>query len=174
MKNNAGFTLIELLIVIAILAILAAVVFVSINPLKRFQDARDVTRSSDILSILDAIKIDQVDNRGSYLSSVSAMNAGQWYMIVNGSTMVSGCADNDINCDINVATTSNCVDLSGLITEGYLGEVPVSGSSGVVTWDDGSASGNEGTGYVLKRDTTGIIHIRACESENADDIKVSR
>ena len=44
MKNKQGFTLIELLIVIAIIAILAGVVFVSLNPSQRFKDARDATR----------------------------------------------------------------------------------------------------------------------------------
>ena len=95
-------------------------------------------------------------------------------MIVDGATMVSGCADNDASCDVNVSTTTNCVDLSGLVTEGYLGEMPISQSSGLVAWDDGSGVADEGTGYLLKRESTGIIRIQACESENLDDIKIAR
>ena len=59
-----GFTLIELLIVIAIIAVLAAVVFVALNPLQRFQDARNSRRWNDINSIIDAIRLEQVDQRG--------------------------------------------------------------------------------------------------------------
>jgi len=167
-----GFTLIELLIVIAIIAIIAAVVFVALDPLTRFRDARDSSRWSDVSAILSAIKIDQVDNGGSYLTAIGSMTADQWYMIVNGAMDV-GCDDNDGNCDQTVGSDVRCVNLAGLVTEGYLGDVPIS-PTGVVTWDDGSVDGEEGTGYLLKRDTTGIIHVVACESENTDAISVTR
>ncbi|GAG40306.1 unnamed protein product, partial [marine sediment metagenome] len=49
-----AFTLIELLVVIAIIAILAAVVFVALNPVKRFEDARNTTRSSAVNELLTA------------------------------------------------------------------------------------------------------------------------
>ena len=60
-NNKKGFTLIELLIVIAIIAVLAAAVFVALDPLTRFSDARDATRASDITQILSAIKIDNTN-----------------------------------------------------------------------------------------------------------------
>lgn len=50
-----GFTLIEILVVIALIAILAAVTIVALNPAKAFQDARNSTRSSDINAILNAV-----------------------------------------------------------------------------------------------------------------------
>ena len=49
--QRKGFTLIELLIVIAIIAILAASLFVALNPAKRFQDARDAKRNQDVESV---------------------------------------------------------------------------------------------------------------------------
>src|SRR6056297_330710 len=172
-KNKKGFTLIELLIVIAIIAIIAAVVFVALDPLTRFRDSRDAARWSDVSAVIDAVKVDQVDNGGSYLSSVGSMTAGEWYMIVDGATMVSGCADNDSKCDQDVSTDGNCVDMSGLVSEGYLGSVPVS-PAGEVTWDSGSTAGGGGTGYVIKRETSGIVHVQACESENTGSIAIAR
>ena len=160
--RRQGFTLIELLIVIAIIAIIAAVVFVALDPLTRFQDARDSTRWTDITAVLDAIKIDQVDNGGSYLTAVSGLNAGEVYMI--GTTTGTGC---DLACDVTVTSTSHCVNLDALATEGYIASVPIS-PTGAVTWSAGT------TGYTLQRDSTGILHVRACESENTTDISISR
>jgi len=164
-----GFTLIELLIVIAIIAIISAVVFVVLDPLSRFRDARDAQRWADISAILSAVKLDQVDNGGTYLSAIANMTAGEVYMITDGGG--TDCDAQNAYCDTNVTTETvggdHCVDLSGLVTEGYLGDVPLS-PNGAGSW---SASIS---GYTIQRDTTGIITVRACESENSDEIWVAR
>ena len=162
-QDKKGFTLIELLIVIAIIAILAAVVFVALDPLTRFQDARDASRWSDATSILSAIKVDQVDNGGSYISAVDDAIAGTEYMISNATT-TSGC---NLTCDAAIAAAGDCINLSGLVSEGYIGSVPVS-PNGLGTWTP------EFSGYYLIKSATGIITIGACESENTDSISVSR
>lgn len=64
--KNKGFTLIEILVVIAIIAILAAIVLVSINPARRFQDARNAQRKANVASILNAIQQNMVDNKGVF------------------------------------------------------------------------------------------------------------
>ncbi len=159
--HKKGFTLIELLIVIAIIAILAGVVFVSLDPLKRFQDARDAARWTDVTAILSAIKVDQVDNGGSYLANVTGLTAGTNYMI---GTAVSGC--NAAACT-QVTTSANCVDLAVLSTEGYLGNVPVS-PNGDGAWT------NALTGYYMSRNANGSITVGACDAEGADPITVNR
>jgi prepilin-type N-terminal cleavage/methylation domain-containing protein len=63
-QSNKGFTLIEILVVIGIIAILAAIVIVSINPAKRFQDARNSQRKANVESILNAVQQDMVDHKG--------------------------------------------------------------------------------------------------------------
>jgi len=161
-KNFKGFTLIELLIVIAIIAIIAAVVFVALDPLTRFQDARDSSRWSDVSALISAVKIDQVDNGGAYLTSIGSMSTGTVYMIVDGATG-TGCDDQNAYCDTGVTGDTNCVDFSGLVTEGYIGEVPIS-SDGEGAWLSTI------TGYTIEREDSGIVHVRACESENSDDI----
>ena len=164
MHKHKGFTLIELLIVIAIIAIIAAIVFVALNPLQRFQDSRDSRRWSDINGVLDAIKIDQIDNGGTYVSAVTNATAAEVHMI---GTAGAGCDGQNANCDVNVTSGAHCVDLTALVTEGYLGAVPIS-PQGNGTW---SASL---TGYTMQRDTTGIVTVRACESENTSAISVTR
>ena len=172
LKNNDGFTMIELLIIISIISILALMAFVSINPLNKFRDSRDTNRWSDVSSLLNTIKVNQMDNNGAYLANISAMVADEWYMIVDGSMNI-GCEDNNTNCDIDIAADNYCVDLSPLVTAGYLGDIPIS-PNGLVSWDDGSDNGEEGTGYAIKRDTTGVIHVQACESENTTEILMSK
>jgi prepilin-type N-terminal cleavage/methylation domain-containing protein len=104
-KINNGFTLIELLIVVAIIAILAAAIYVALNPLKRFQDSRDSRRASDINSILSAVKINQIDNKGAFLASINALTVGNIYMI---GTTTTGCT---ATCLTPATSASSCVDI---------------------------------------------------------------
>ena len=64
-NKKRGFTLIELLVVVAIIATLASVVFVALDPVTRFADARNSRRWSDVNSILTAIHEYIVDNDGT-------------------------------------------------------------------------------------------------------------
>ncbi|MFA5099080.1 MAG: LamG-like jellyroll fold domain-containing protein [Candidatus Paceibacterota bacterium] len=64
MKPNS-FTLIELVIVIAILAILAAVVVITMNPAEYMKSARDSARMSDLQTIHSSIGLYQADGKSS-------------------------------------------------------------------------------------------------------------
>jgi prepilin-type N-terminal cleavage/methylation domain-containing protein len=65
-KPKKAFTLIELLIVIGLIAILALVVFILIDPAERFAQARNSQRWSDITTILNSVKHYQADNEGDF------------------------------------------------------------------------------------------------------------
>jgi type IV pilus assembly protein PilA len=66
-SRAAGFTLIEILIVIGIIAILAAVVVVALNPSRQFAQARNTQRESNVATILNAIGQNIADNKGSFV-----------------------------------------------------------------------------------------------------------
>lgn len=53
--RRSGFTLIELLIVLGIIAILAAIVIVAINPTKQLDDAQGSERTSNVTQLRNAI-----------------------------------------------------------------------------------------------------------------------
>lgn len=69
MKNKnykKGFTLIEILVVIGIIAILAAIVIIAINPARQFAQARNSQRTSNVNTLLNAIGQRIADNKGIY------------------------------------------------------------------------------------------------------------
>lgn len=65
-SKNKGFTLIEILVVIGIIAVLAAIVIIAINPARQFAQARNSQRQSNINTILNAIGQNIADNKGTF------------------------------------------------------------------------------------------------------------
>ncbi len=70
--KNKGFTLIELLVVIGIIAILAGVVIVAINPARQFAQARNTDRWSAVNTILNAVGQRLADNKGIFETGCAA------------------------------------------------------------------------------------------------------
>lgn len=73
--KKRGFTLIELLVVIGIIAILAAIVLVAVNPARQFAQSRNAQRQSDTNAILNAVHQYAVENNGSLPAGIPTADA---------------------------------------------------------------------------------------------------
>ena len=161
MKNNRGFTLIELLIVIAIIAILAAIIFVAVDPARRLAEARNADRWSSVNSILNAVLKYTVDHQGSLPSALESATAGTYYAL---GTDGSGC---NILCGAQ-STPAACLNLAPQLVDEYISSIPIDPLGDSV----GADSGN--TDYYILKSANGRITVGACDPERGEIIGVQR
>lgn len=143
--SKSGFTLIEILVVIGIIAVLAAVVLVAINPARQFKLARDSQRQSNVTAILNAIGQNMAENKGIF------------------------------KCDVGLSTTSavisnDLIDLASCLVPTYLSVLPYDPSADGAHFTDGS---DYNTQYYVFQDSLGRVTVGATGEINGD-IEVSR
>jgi type IV pilus assembly protein PilA len=75
MKQKKAFTLIEILIVIGLIAVLAGVLIVALNPARQFSQARNAQRWNNIDTIMGAVISNLTDNRGTFTCAAGTLPA---------------------------------------------------------------------------------------------------
>jgi prepilin-type N-terminal cleavage/methylation domain-containing protein len=145
-----GFTLIEVLLVIAILAILASIVIIAINPGKQFASARDAQRISDVYTILNALHQYALDNEGAFPEGL-------------GVEEMEICRTDSVNCE-------GLLDLAPVTgNQQYLVAFPLDPQC---PQSDANCS-EYGTGYFISLSENGRITVNAYGAENGE-ISVTR
>ena len=151
LKKSRGFTLIEILLVIGLIAILAAIVIIAINPARQFAQARNTQRSSNVNAILNAVHQNMIDNDGIWDCSVA----------LPASTEI-------ISSDV----TGTDVDICSCLVTTYMAEM---------TYDPGSTDNyytdctDYYTGYsIIENTTTGRVTVSAGSAELGETISVTR
>jgi prepilin-type N-terminal cleavage/methylation domain-containing protein len=142
-----GFTLIELLLVIGIIAILASIVIVAINPTKQLGDARDAQRRSDVNTILNAVYQYAIDNEGALPGNIPTTTS-------KGICKVTAIGANCYN-GVNLR----------VLTGAYLVSIPTDPQAGTT---------GTGTNYTIVQDANGRITVAAPDAEQDTNISVTR
>jgi len=111
LKNKQkGFTLIEILVVIGLIAILAAIVIIAINPARQFAQGRNSQRQSNVNSILNAIGQRIADNKGTFNGTLNGVICPS--IPAGPSTISASGLDLYTNCLVPTYISSELVDPS--------------------------------------------------------------
>lgn len=146
--QQKGFTLLEVLLVVAVIAILAAIVIVAINPGRNLADSRNSQRQSDVSTILNAVYQYSVDNEGAMPTTVTT-------------TATEICATGASSC-------TGLVDLSALtLNEKYITALPKDPQCT-------TTCAANGTGYRVSKSSNGRITVVAPAAEQGKTISVTR
>jgi len=143
MNKHKGFTLIELLVVLGIIAILAAIVIIAVNPARQFAISRNTVREANVNSILSAVWQYAVDNQGNLPATITE-TAGEI-------------------CKTGAASCIGLVDLSVLTIDAkYIVKIP----------EDPKGASANGTGYWIQKMPNGRIKVTAPNAELSKVIEV--
>jgi type IV pilus assembly protein PilA len=149
-QNKKGFTLLEVLLVVAIIAVLAGIVIIAINPGKNLGDTRNSQRQADVTTILNGVYQYSLDNNGSLPTGITT-------------TSTEICATGASSC-------TGLVDLSTVTANGkYLVSIPKDPQCGT-----GTVCAANGTGYKVSKDANGRITVTAPSAEQSKTISVTR
>jgi type IV pilus assembly protein PilA len=152
-KSRRGFTLIEILVVIGIIAVLAAVVLVAINPARQFKLARDSQRVSNITAILNAVGQNMAEHKGVFTCGTSTLS------LPASSTPIA-----------NDSSISSKIDMHDCLIPNYISSLPFDQNKTGAYYHSQS---DYNTGYSISEDSNGRVTISAV-AEIGDPISVTR
>jgi prepilin-type N-terminal cleavage/methylation domain-containing protein len=162
-NTQAGFTLLEVLLVVAIIAILAGIVIIAINPGKNLGDTRNAQRSADVNTILNGAYQYILDNNGSLPAVGSRTGA-----VAISTTPTEICSQSATTC-------TGLVDLAILTTDGkYLVAIPKDPSCPTTLTASAPQCTASGNGYNIAKDANNRLTVSAISAEQSKTISVTK
>ncbi len=136
LKSKKGFTLVEILVVVGLIAILATITIVAINPGKNYRDTRNLKRRAHLSEILSATTqfISEEGNSVAGLGSIPACTG----------------------TPAAIGTGAGNVNLAAVLVDEYIPEIPTDPQGGT----------QEDTGYEICLTSPGErVQLRAPSAE---------
>jgi prepilin-type N-terminal cleavage/methylation domain-containing protein len=147
-QRQGGFTLLEVLLVVAVIAILAGIVIIAINPGKNLGDTRNSQRSSDVNTILNAVYQYSIDNNGTLPAGITT-------------------TPQEI-CKTGATPCTSLTDLTSITASGkYVVSIPTDPQCP-------SVCGTNGAGYEISKDANGRLTVSAPDAEQGKTITVTK
>lgn len=144
--KQKGFTLIEVLLVVVIIAILAGIVIIAVNPGRQISQTNNSQRDSDVRALLDAVVQYSIDNRGSIPAGITA----------TATTVGSGVGQ---------------IDICGDLVPTYIAAMPFDPTTSGAAY---TSCASYNTGYTILEDANGRITVSAPGAELSEVISVTR
>ena len=152
MQQRKAFTLIEILIVIGLIAVLAGVLIVALNPARQFSQARNAQRWNNIDTVMGAVISNLTDNRGTFTCAAGTIPATA--------------------ADMTSTTGASNYNIGPCLSPTYAVSVPFDPSATGAHW---TSTADYDLGYTIMRDaTSGRITIAAPAAELGVTISMIR
>ena len=134
LKNQKGFTLIEILVVIGMIALVATIVLIAINPARQFKQGRDTQRQSNVNAILNAIGQYIADNKGALPSGIPVAPTTADVVVLCSALMPTYLPSLPVDPSVTTGSITNCTgapntlykvseDANNRITVAAVGEI---------------------------------------------------
>jgi len=145
-SKRKGFTLVEVLLVIVIIAILAGIVIVAINPARQISQANNTQRDADVKAVLDAVHEYAIDNRGALPTGITTTAT----VVGSGTGQIDICSD---------------------LVPTYLAEMPADPTATGAAYTDCTTYN---TGYNISQSADSRVTVAAPSAELSETISVTR
>jgi type IV pilus assembly protein PilA len=144
-----GFTLLELLIVMALIAILAGVVIMALNPARQFAHARNSSRYAHLNVIMNAISANMAEHAGTFTCAAGAL------------PLVA----------TNMGSAAQSYNIAPCLVTEYLPSMPFDPSASGAAW---TSEASYNSGYTVSQAADGRITVAAPSAENSVTISLTR
>ena len=150
MQQRKAFTLIEILIVIGLIAVLAGVLIVALNPARQFSQARNAQRWNNMDTLISSIIANTTDNKGTFACAAGAIPT-------TATVMANG--------------TGN-YDIGPCLVPTFAASLPVDPSATGAHW---TSVTDYNTGYTVMQDATSHrVTVAAPGAELSETISMTR